>query len=130
VQHAYKITPPIPIGAWKMAENYLGQRATDFEWFDSQTCPAKTERVPKRLTTRERKREDAETAIIKFLILAQAPLSIAGMAAMYKTGANVIADAAYRLEEQGIVYRAKISRLVFLRPPTPIEGSHESTNAA
>jgi hypothetical protein len=79
----------------------------------------------RRPTTRERKRSDAENAIIKFLILSGSPLTVSGLAAMMHQACSVVSDASVRLEQKGIVQRARRSRLVFLRDPMQ-NGGHNA----
>jgi DNA-binding GntR family transcriptional regulator len=109
-----EVVPRLP----SCVTNWLDGPAASFEWVENLPLlyPAKRKRPT---TTRERKRDAVEHRIVEFLILSGAPLTIAGMAAMLGpgVGCSVVADAAYRLEQQGIVKRATRSRMLFLTNP-------------
>jgi hypothetical protein len=109
-----EVVPRIP--QWGIISTWLDGPAEAFEW--DTVPPTYLARRKRPTTTRERKRDAVEHRIVEFLILSGSPLTISGMAAMLGpgVGCSVVADAAYRLEEAGIVQRAKLSRLVFLKP--------------
>jgi hypothetical protein len=108
------LVPRLP--HWGIISSWVDGSQESFEWSENipLAYPAKCKKRP---TTRDRKRDATEHDIIKFLILAQNPLTVRGLAAMLGTGCNKVADASFRLEEAGIVKRARRSRMVFLNPP-------------
>jgi hypothetical protein len=67
-------------------------------------------------TTAEKRVESAEWAVYEWLLLAQAPLTLSGLAAMMHTGIPVVRDAVAALERLGLVVFGKHSRQVFRKP--------------